>query len=122
MAVNYSNATETARMQAVVATLGAGGSIRVGTAGMGSTLVSWPLNSTPGTVSGSTLTFSLTSPTATASATGTAAAAEIRAADGTTVVISGLTVSTSGADININATGITSGQTITLQAYAITHN
>lgn len=122
MAVNFSNSLKTARQQAIVTALGSGGSIRVGTTGMGTTLVSFSLNSTPGTVSGSVLTFSPTSSTATASASGTAAVAEIRAADGTTVVVSGLTVGTSSADLLINATAISSGQTITLNSATISHN
>lgn len=121
MAVNYSAATRTARQNAVLSALGAGGSIRIGTSGMGTTLVTWNLNSTPGTVSGDVLTLSPSSSTATAAATGAAAAAEVRAANGTTVVISGLTVGTSGTDLIINTTAISSGQTITLNTTTFTH-
>ena len=48
---------------------------------------------------------------ATASATGTAALAEFRDSGGNTI-ISGLTVGTSGTDIIINSTSISSGQTV----------
>jgi len=58
---------------------------------------------------------------ATASATGTAAKAEFRQNDGTTVEVSGLTVGTSGADINLTSVSITSGQTVTVTSGTITH-
>ena len=58
---------------------------------------------------------------ATASATGTAAKAEFRDSTGL-VVISGLTVGTSGSDINLNSTSITSGQTVTITSGTITHS
>src|ERR1700722_14461305 len=52
---------------------------------------------------------------ATASATGTAALAEIRDLNSVSI-ITGLTVNTSGADIIINSTSITSGETVTCTA------
>lgn len=55
-----------------------------------------------------------------ASATGTAAKAELRNNSGTTVC-SGLTVGTSGSDINLTSTSITSGQTVTVTSGTITH-
>ena len=56
---------------------------------------------------------------ATASATGTAAAARIRT--GGTDIITGLTVGTSGADVILGSVSITSGQTVTLNSAVITH-
>ena len=56
---------------------------------------------------------------ATASATGTAAAARIRT--GGTDIITGLTVGTSGADVILDSVSITSGQTVTLNSAVITH-
>ena len=55
-----------------------------------------------------------------ASASGTAAKAELRTNGGTTIV-SGLTVGTSGSDINLTSTSITSGQTVTVTSGVITH-
>lgn len=55
-----------------------------------------------------------------ASATGTAAKAELRDSAGTTIV-SGLTVGTSGSDINLTATAITTGETVTITSGTITH-
>jgi hypothetical protein len=56
---------------------------------------------------------SFTASTVTAAATGTAAFARITKSDGTTVVAD-LTVGTSGSDINLNSTAITSGGNVTL--------
>lgn len=72
------------------------------------------------TISGGVATVAGTPLSASASATGTAAKAEIRDSAGN-VVISGLTVGTSGSDINLNSTSISSGQTVTLTSGTITH-
>ena len=40
---------------------------------------------------------------------------------GGTVKVNNLTVGTSGQDINLNSTWITSGQTVTMTAFTITH-
>jgi hypothetical protein len=56
-----------------------------------------------------------------ASATGTAAKAELRTNAGASVEASGLTVGTSGSDINLTSTSITSGQTVTVTSGTITH-
>jgi hypothetical protein len=78
------------------------------------------LGTTPGTVSGAVLTLSGTPLSATASATGTAAKAELRNNSGS-VIVSGLTVGTSGSDIILDSTSITSGQTVTINSGTITH-
>jgi hypothetical protein len=134
MAVNYSATLKTNRMQlvadliaskTVVASSGAGsaGTIVIGTSSLsGATgvLASFTLSSTPGTVAGAVLTISGTPLTATATGTGTAALAEIRNNAGT-VIVSGLTVGTSSADIIINATAVSTGQTVSLTSGTITH-
>lgn len=134
MSVVYSSTLKNNRMQ-LVADLIAGkvagastgtataGTIVIGTSALsGATgvLVSFTLGTTPGTVSGGVLTISGTPITATASGTGTAAKAEMRDNAGN-VIVSGLTVGTSGADIIINATAISSGQSVTLSSGTITH-
>ena len=83
-------------------------------------LVSFTLGTTPGTVSAGVLTISGTPLTATASGTGTAEKAELRDNAGN-VIVSGLTVGTSATDIIINATAISSGQSVTLSSGTITH-
>jgi len=134
MAVTYSATLKTNRMQ-LVADLIAGkvaasstgtasaGSIVVGTSALsGATgvLVTFTLSATPGTVAGSVFTISGTPITATATGTGTAALAEIRDNAGN-VIVSGLTVGTSATDIIINATSVSTGQTVTLSSGTITH-
>lgn len=134
MAVTYSATLKTNRMQ-LVADLIAGktaaastgsataGTLVIGTSALsGSTgvLISFTLNATPGTVAGSVFTISGTPLTATATGTGTAALAEIRNNAGN-VIVSGLTVGTSGADVIINATSISTGQFVTLSSATITH-
>lgn len=134
MAVTYNATLKTNRMQLVADLISSktaaastgtatAGSIVVGTSALsGATgvLCTFNLSATPGTVSGSVLTISGTPLTATATGTGTAALAEIRNNAGT-VVVSGLTVGTSGTDLIINATAIATGQTITLSSGTITH-
>jgi hypothetical protein len=99
------------------------GSLVIGTSALsGATgvLATITLSATPGTVSGNIFTLSGVPLSATASATGTAALAEFRNNAGT-VIVSGLTVATSGGDITINSTAISSGQTVQVTAGTITH-
>lgn len=136
MAVTYSSSLKTNRMNLVVNALGtatsptisttgtAAGTLVIGTSALsGSTgvLATINLSTTPATVSGSVLTLSGTPLSATASATGTAALAELRNNAGT-VIVSGLTVGTSGTDIIISSTSITSGQSVQVTSGTITHS
>lgn len=125
MAVTYSTACKTARMEAVIAQIDAGAgtsTIEIGTAGMASVLAVFDLPSPCGTASGGVLTFDMDPDLTDSSANndGTAAAAQIKNGDGT-AVITGLTVGTSGADINLDSVSITTGQTVTLTTGTITH-
>lgn len=124
MAITYSTATKTARMQAVAdrIDLGAGaGVLKIGTTGMGTTLASIALSDPCGTVSGLVLTFTTPRSNTSADATGTAAEARIEDSTGT-AVITGLTVGTSGTDIVLDSTSITTGQTVTITSATITHS
>ncbi|MCR4302107.1 MAG: hypothetical protein NUV51_10890 [Sulfuricaulis sp.] len=125
MAVTYSTAMKTLRMQAVADGIDAGasaGTIEIGTAAMAAVLAVFTLPEPCGTVSGAVLTLDMDPDISDTSADGdgTAAAAQIKNGDGT-VVISGLTVGTSGADINLDSVSITTGQTVTLTGGTITH-
>jgi len=125
MAVTYSTACKTARMAAVVTQIDAGasaGTLEIGTSGFGSTLAVITLADPSGTAASGVLTFDFDPDVSdsSANATGTAAEARIKDSDGT-VVISGLTVGTSGTDIILDSTSITSGQTVTLTSGTITH-
>ena len=119
MAVTYPAAVKTARMQAVLTALGASGKLEIGTAGMGTILATIALGA-GGSVSGAVWTLLSSATNATASAGGTAAAARIRTS-GNTDIVTGLTVGTSGSDINLDSVTITSGQTVTINSATITH-
>lgn len=126
MAVVYAAALKTTRMNAVETALDAGAGaakLVIGTSALsGATgvLATITLADPAGTVSGAVLTLSGMPKSAVASATGTAAKAELR--DSTdAVVVSGLTVGTSATDIIINSTAISSGQTVQINSGTITH-
>lgn len=125
MAITYSTAAKTARMAAVIAQIDAGagpGTIEIGTTGFGSTLAVLTLADPCGTAASGVLTFDFDPDISdtSANATGTAAEARIKDSDGT-IVVSGLTVSTTGADINLDSVSITAGQTVTLTTGTFTH-
>ena len=135
MAVIYRAGLRTNRLNLVVNELGtatgptisvtgtAAGTLVIGTSALsGGTgvLATITLDTTPATVSGNVLTISGLPKSATASNSGTAALAELRDNAGT-VIVSGLTVGTSGTDIIISNTTITSGQTVQVTSGTITH-
>jgi hypothetical protein len=137
MAVSYLAALRTDRLRLVLNRLGtataptisttgtAAGNLVIGTSALsGATgvLVTVPLSTTPASVSGDVLTLAGVPLSATASATGTAAKAELRDNAGN-VIVSGLTVTASGGggDIIISSTSITSGQTVQVTSGTITH-
>lgn len=124
MAVIYTTAVKSARMTAVrdQIDLGAGaGVLQIGTAGMATVLAEITLNDPSGTVSNGVLTLSgFPRSDTSANATGVAAAARIRDSAGTDV-ITGLSVGTTGSDINLDNTSINAGQTVTINSATITH-
>lgn len=123
MSVVYNTTLKNTRMADVVSAIDAGGAgyIEIGTAGMSVVLATIDFQSTCGTVSGGVLTFSGTPlEDSSAAATGTAAAAEVFSGAGT-LIISGLTVGTTGSDINLSSTSIVASQPVTLTAASITH-
>ena len=135
MAVTYLASLRTNRLNLVVNALGtataptisttgtAAGTLVIGTSALsGATgvLATINLSTTPATVSGDVLTISGVPLSATASATGTAALAELRNNAGT-VIVGGLSVGTSGTNVIISSTAITSGQTVQVTSGTITH-
>jgi hypothetical protein len=120
MAVTYAAAVKTDRMTATMDHF-ANGTLEIGTAGMASVLATFGLSATGGSVSGSVWTLAFDASTVAASATGVAAAAQIKNSGGT-ANLTGLTVGTSGSDINLDNTSINSGQNVTLSAATITHS
>jgi hypothetical protein len=122
MAVTYSTACKQARLEAVIAQIdaGAAGKLKIRDSG-NVVLATLTLADPCGTASGATLTFDFDPDiSATAGASGTAANAIITDSADTTI-ISGLTVGTSGSDINLDSVSITSGQTVTITTATITH-
>lgn len=124
MAVTYTNAVKIARMAAVVSQAGTTAVLEIGTAGMATVLATITLNNPiAGAATGAgvlTLSGFPKSDTA-ADATGTAAAARIRTAPAGTDIITGLTVGTTGSDINLDSVSFTTGQTVTINSATITH-
>ena len=123
MPVVYPNAVKVARMNAVVTQAGTTAVLEIGTSGMASVLATIALGNPIGTVAGAgvlTLSGFPRSDTS-ADASGTAAAARIRTATGGTDIITGLTVGTSGADINLSSLTINAGDTVTINSAVITH-
>ena len=123
MAVTYASGVKTTRMQAVRDAIdaGANGKLEIGTAGMAAVLATITLADPASSVAGSVLTL-LDVPLSDTSAdgTGTAAAARIRTSADADVV-TGLTVGTSGTDIILDSTSITTGQTVTIVSGTLTH-
>lgn len=116
----YGAAVRTAHMQAIVDQAGTTAKLEIGTAGMAAILVSIPLGNPIGSVLGDVLTLDMPK-SATAAATGKAAAARIR--DGSNVDIrTGLTVAVSGANVNINDLDLEAGQTVEITSATLTHN
>lgn len=127
MAVNYTTAVKTSRMTAVRDAIdggGAAGKLEIGTTGMATVLATITLGfsgASTGTVSGAVLTLAgFPRSDSSADATGTAAAARIRTSANVDI-ITGLTVGTSGSDINLDSLSITAGQTVTISSATITH-
>jgi hypothetical protein len=122
MAVNYTTAVKNARLDAVVTAIGSTGVLEIGTTSMGTVLATIALGNPAGTSTGGVLTFSgFPRSDTSADATGTAAAARIRTSSGGTDIVTGLTVGTSGSDINLDSVSITAGQTVTITSATITH-
>jgi hypothetical protein len=124
MGVIYASALRTTRMNDVKTAIDAGsgpGTLEIGTTAMGTVLAVLTLSDPCGTVSGDTLTFSAITQDSSADNTGTAAAARIKDSTGA-IVISGLTVGTSGTDIILSSTAITSGQVVPMTSAMIVHN
>lgn len=121
MAVTYSNAVKSARMTAT-RDYHANGTLEILTAA-DAVLVTFGLSASGGTITGASTnewTLAFDAGTVAATGTGTAAKAQIKTAGGT-AGITGLTVGTSGSDINLDNTSINSGQNVTLSSAKITH-
>lgn len=119
MAVSMNSTLRNARSTAIVTEAGATAKLTVYTAAYGSVLYTSTCAATLGTVSGGVLTFNAVG-SATASGAGTAAIARLFKTDGTTMVMEGLTVGTSGTNIVITNTTIAVSDAITTSSATIT--
>ncbi len=124
MAVTYSSTLKDTRMNSVVTAIGTSGFLVIGTSSLATpstgVLAKIPLSATAGTVSGGVLTLSGLPLSVSATGTGTAAKAELWTS-ANAVVVSGLTVGTSGSDINLATTSINTGNTVSITAATVTH-
>jgi len=125
MAVTYTTAVKTARMNAVVTAIGSSGKLKLFTAA-DAPLATFTLAATAGTVSGVVLTLSdANGATAgilntTASAAGTATKASITTSADVDI-ITGLTVGTSATDLIMDNNVLASSQAITVNSATISH-
>jgi hypothetical protein len=123
MAIALNTTLRNARATAIVTEAGSGAKLAVYSAAYAAKLYESVCSATLGTVSGGVLTFN-----AVAAGTGLAAAgagtvaavARLFKSDGTTMVIEGLTVGTSGTNIVISNATIATGDSITTSAATIT--
>lgn len=120
MAVNYVTTLKNTRLDAVTTAAGATAVLEIYNTGSVTLLASIPLaNPIAPAAAGGVLTFTMPQSDTSANDTGTAAEAKIT--DGTSDVVTGLTVGTSGTDIVLDSTSITAGQTVTINSATITH-
>ena len=119
MAITLNTTLRNARSTAIVTEAGATAKLTVYTAAYATPLYTSTCAATLGTVSGGVLTFNAVGD-ATAIADGTAAIARLFKTDGTTMVIEGLTVGTSGTHIVITNTTIATDDVITTSSATIT--
>ena len=119
MPISLNTTLRNARATAIVTEAGSGAKLAVYTSGYGTKLYESTCAATLGTVSGGVLTFNAVG-NATATAAGTAAIARLFKSDGTTMVIEGLTVGTSGTNIVITNTAIAVSDVIQTTAATIT--
>lgn len=125
MPVVYNNTVKTDRSQVVIDWIGATGLLVIGTSALAGgptgVLAEIPLANPPFTQVNGVMTMASAPRTVNAIGAGTAAKAEIRGVGGA-VIVSGLTVGVagSGADVIINATSITVGQSVQATVGTIT--
>jgi hypothetical protein len=124
MTVSYAAGLKNTRMQDVINAIdgqAAVGTIEIGTSGMATTLCVISLQRPSFSMTAGVITMLGVPLSGTATAGGTAASARIKDGSGG-IQVSGLTVGTSGADINLNSVTINNGQVVTLNSGTITHS
>src|SRR5574343_163203 len=121
MAIALNSTLRSNRADQITTFAGTSAKLRIYTAAYGALLVECICNASAfaGAASNGVLTLSAIS-TGTATGAGTAAIARIYKSDGTTMVIEGLTVGTSGSNINITNTTIAVNDTVSVTSATIT--
>lgn len=125
MSVIYATTLKSTRMTAVRDAIDAGpaaGKLKIGTANMAVVIAVFTLNDPCGTISNGVLTLSGFPKTVAATGAGNniAAAAEITDSNDN-VIVSGLTVDTTAADITLDNTNINNGQNVSINTASIPH-
>lgn len=124
MSVLYNSTLRGTRMQSVLDAIDANASpatLEICTSAYASVLATITLADPSFTRSGDVLTMAgVPKSDTSADNTGTAAIARIKDGGGT-VIVQGLTVGTSGTDIVLNSTSITSGQQVSITSGTLTH-
>jgi len=128
MSVNYDGTTQTARLNATLSRIDnhiSPASLEICTASYAAVLCIITLSRPSFSVGGSPPSCALTMlgvpKSGTAIGSGVAALARIKDGSGI-AVINGLTVGTTGADINLNSVNISTGQSVTVSTGTITHS
>jgi hypothetical protein len=123
MAVTYANTLKDTRMTAVITAIDAGaspGTLEICTAAYATVLAVVALAKPSFTEASQQITMASTPRSGAASASGTASVARLKDSNNN-VIINNLTVGTTGSDINLSSTAVTSGQTVSITSGAITH-
>ncbi len=121
MAISLSTTLRNTRADAITTNAGTSAKLRIYTASYAALLVECVCSASAlaAAASGGVLTLNAIS-AGTATGAGTAAIARILKSDGSTMVIEGLTVGTSGANINLTNTSIAVNDTVTITSATIT--
>lgn len=121
MAVSLNVTLRNNRADQITSFAGTSAKLRIYTAGYSTLIVECICSASAfaAAASGGVLTLNAIS-AGTAGNSGTAAIARIYKSDGTTIVIEGLTVGTSGSNINLTNVTITAADTVTITSATIT--
>lgn len=121
MAVSLNTTLRNNRADQITTFAGTSAKLRIYTAAYASQLVECICNASAfaGAASSGVLTLNAISD-GTATAAGTAAIARIYKSDGSTLVMQGLTVGTSGSNINLSSLGISIGDVVSITSASIT--
>lgn len=119
MAVSLNETLRNTRADAITTFAGNGARLCIYTAAYAAQLLEFDCG-TPFAAAASAGALTLTPSGTTASASGTAAIARIYKSDGTTMVMEGLTVGASGANINLTSVNLSAGDAVTVTSATIT--